>query len=109
MAPLASWLAGLEREQEVTHLALAPLMAEDTTRLVASLASVTAGAVAQQAVSEDPGPPRGPRQLRGQKLGDRRVRVERPHSAYFRYTGEGTLVAKQANFAGAATLTALPR
>ena len=52
-APLASWLAGLEREQEVTHLTLAPLMAEDTTRLVASLASaaVTAGAVAQQAVA----------------------------------------------------------
>ena len=53
-APLASWLAGLEREQEVTHLALAPLMAEDTTRLVASLASVTAGAVAQQAVIRRP-------------------------------------------------------
>src|SRR2546423_8373458 len=52
-ASLASWLAGLEREQEVTHLALAPLMAEDTMRLVASLASaaVTAGAVAQQAVA----------------------------------------------------------
>src|SRR5256714_15194071 len=52
-ASLASWLAGLEREQEVPHLALAPLMAEDTMRLVASLASaaVTAGAVAQQAVA----------------------------------------------------------
>jgi amino acid transporter len=37
----------------------------------------------------------GPRQLKGRKLGDRRVRIERPHSAYFRYTGEGTLVAKE--------------
>jgi amino acid transporter len=37
-----------------------------------------------------------PRPLRGRKLGDRRIRVERPHSAYFRYTGEGTLVAKEA-------------
>jgi amino acid transporter len=34
--------------------------------------------------------------LKGRKLGDRRVRVERPHSMYFRYTGEGTLVAKEA-------------
>jgi amino acid transporter len=38
--------------------------------------------------------PRGP--LRGRKPGDRRVRVERPHSAYFRYTGEGQMVAKVA-------------
>lgn len=37
----------------------------------------------------------GPKQLKGRKLGDRRVRIERPHSAYFRYTGEGTLVAKK--------------
>ena len=37
----------------------------------------------------------GPKQLKGHKLGDRRVRIERPHSAYFRYTGEGTLVAKE--------------
>jgi amino acid transporter len=36
------------------------------------------------------------RSLRGRKPGDRRVRVERPHAAYFRYAGEGTLVAKQA-------------
>jgi amino acid transporter len=36
------------------------------------------------------------RPLRGRKLGDRRVRIERPHAAYFRYTGkEGTLVAKE--------------
>jgi amino acid transporter len=36
------------------------------------------------------------RPLKGRKLGDRRVRIERPHAAYFRYTGkEGTLVAKE--------------
>lgn len=32
--------------------------------------------------------------LRGRKLGDQRVRVERPHTPYFRYTGPGMLVAK---------------
>ena len=37
----------------------------------------------------------GPKSLKGRKLGDRRVRIERPHAAYFRYTDEGTLVAKQ--------------
>jgi amino acid transporter len=38
-----------------------------------------------------------PRQpLRGRKPGDRRVRVERPHAAYFRYSAEGQLVAKEA-------------
>jgi len=38
----------------------------------------------------------GPKQLKGRKLGDRRVRIERPHAEYFRYTGkEGTLVAKE--------------
>jgi amino acid transporter len=48
-------------------------------------------------VSEGPKPPvEGPRHLKGRKLGDRRVRIERPHSAYFRYTGEGMLVAKEA-------------
>ena len=36
------------------------------------------------------------RPLKGRKLGDRRVRIERPHAAYFRYTPEGTLVAKEA-------------
>jgi amino acid transporter len=36
------------------------------------------------------------RPLKGRKLGDRRVRIERPHSAYFRYTPEGVLVAKEA-------------
>ena len=34
--------------------------------------------------------------LHGRKLGDRRVVVDRPHSAYFRYAGPGTMVAKAA-------------
>jgi len=34
--------------------------------------------------------------LHGRKPGDRRVRVERPHSPYFRYSGPGTLVAREA-------------
>src|SRR5437899_293960 len=38
----------------------------------------------------------GRRSLPGRKIADRRVRVERPHSPYFRYTGPGQLVAKQA-------------
>ena len=38
----------------------------------------------------------GRRPLTGRKPADRRVRVERPHSEYFRYTGPGQLVAKQA-------------
>ena len=38
----------------------------------------------------------GRRPLRGRKLADRRVRVERPHSPYFRYTGPGQMVAKAA-------------
>jgi amino acid transporter len=38
----------------------------------------------------------GRRPLRGVKPADRRVRVERPHSLYFRYQGPGTLVAKPA-------------
>jgi amino acid transporter len=37
---------------------------------------------------------RGP--LQGRKPADRRVRIERPHSPYFRYTGPGQLVAKAA-------------
>jgi amino acid transporter len=36
------------------------------------------------------------RPLAGRKPGDRRVRVERPHAPFFRYTGPGQLVAKQA-------------
>ena len=38
----------------------------------------------------------GQRPLRGRKLADKRVRVERPHSPYFRYAGPGQLVAKAA-------------
>ena len=38
----------------------------------------------------------GRRPQPGRKLADRRVRVERPHTPYFRYTGPGQLVAKQA-------------
>jgi amino acid transporter len=34
--------------------------------------------------------------LRGRKIGDRRVRVARPHAAYFRYSAEGALIAKEA-------------
>ncbi|HEX5239595.1 MAG TPA: APC family permease [Candidatus Limnocylindrales bacterium] len=37
-----------------------------------------------------------PSPLRGRKPGDRRVRVDRPHAAYFRYGGEGYLVAREA-------------
>ena len=38
----------------------------------------------------------GRRPLQGRKIGDRRLRVERPHSAYFRYAGRNQLVAKPA-------------
>ena len=38
----------------------------------------------------------GRRPLKGRKPADRRVRVERPHSAFFRYTGPGQMVAKPA-------------
>lgn len=38
--------------------------------------------------------PTGERQLRGRKLGDRRIRVERPQSQYFRYAAPDTLVAR---------------
>ena len=38
----------------------------------------------------------GRRPLPGRKLADWRVRVARPHSPYFRYTGPGQIVAKQA-------------
>jgi amino acid transporter len=38
----------------------------------------------------------GRRPIQGMKPGDRRVRVERPHSPFFRYTGPGQLVAKAA-------------
>jgi amino acid transporter len=38
----------------------------------------------------------GRRPIKGRKPADRRVRVERPHAAYFRYTGPNQLVAKPA-------------
>src|SRR2546430_6932533 len=38
---------------------------------------------------------RSPAPRKGQKPGDRRVRVNRPHAAYFRYSGEGFLVARE--------------
>src|SRR2546426_1533893 len=38
----------------------------------------------------------GRRPLKGRKLADRRVRVERPHAAYFRWKGPGQLTAKEA-------------
>jgi hypothetical protein len=44
-----------------------------------------------------PGPPAGPpAPLRGRKVGDRRVRIDRPHAAYFRWTGKGVMTAKEA-------------
>src|SRR5947208_11916851 len=38
----------------------------------------------------------GRRPLAGRKIADRRVRVERPHAPYFRYSGPGQLVAREA-------------
>jgi amino acid transporter len=38
----------------------------------------------------------GRRPLQGRKPGDRRLRVERPHAALFRWTGPGQLTAKEA-------------
>ncbi len=38
----------------------------------------------------------GRRPLQGRKPGDKRLRVERPHAPYFRYSGPGQLTAKQA-------------
>ncbi|HKB28589.1 MAG TPA: hypothetical protein VKC59_06160, partial [Candidatus Limnocylindrales bacterium] len=35
-------------------------------------------------------------QIKGRKPGDRRVRVDRPYAAYFRYAAEGQLVAREA-------------
>jgi amino acid transporter len=40
----------------------------------------------------------GRRSLQGRKPGDRRVRVERPHAALFRWTGPGQMTAKDAAF-----------
>jgi amino acid transporter len=49
---------------------------------------------AQPQPAEGPPVTGGRRPISGRKPGDRRVRVERPHSAYFRYTGPNQLVAK---------------
>ncbi len=38
----------------------------------------------------------GRRPLQGRKPGDKRLRVERPHAPFFRYTGKGQLTAKEA-------------
>jgi amino acid transporter len=38
----------------------------------------------------------GRRPLQGRKAGDRRIRVERPHTAYFRYGGPNQLMAREA-------------
>ena len=38
----------------------------------------------------------GRRPLQGRKPGDRRVRLERPHAPYFRYSGKGQLTARAA-------------
>ena len=38
----------------------------------------------------------GRRSVPGRKVADRRIRVERPHSPYFRYAGAGQLVAREA-------------
>jgi amino acid transporter len=40
--------------------------------------------------------PARPAGMRGRMLGDRRVRVDRPHAPYFRYADEGQLVAREA-------------
>ena len=42
----------------------------------------------------DEKPERSGSQLRGRKIGDRRVRVERPQSEFFRYAAKDTLVAR---------------
>ncbi|HET7726005.1 MAG TPA: APC family permease [Candidatus Limnocylindrales bacterium] len=46
----------------------------------------------------------GRRPLSGRKPGDKRIRVERPHSPYFRYTGPGQLTAKPAAHAPTTTV-----
>src|SRR6476469_6284026 len=38
----------------------------------------------------------GRRSMPGRKPGDKRLRVERPHAPYFRYSGSGQLTAKEA-------------
>src|SRR3954453_5990465 len=49
-----------------------------------------------RSIVEDRGVIGGRRSLQGRKPGDKRVRVERPHAPYFRYTGKGQLTAKEA-------------
>ena len=46
----------------------------------------------------------GRRPISGRKPGDKRIRVERPHTAYFRYTGPNQLTAKAAASAPTTTL-----
>ena len=36
----------------------------------------------------------GRRPIQGRKPGDKRLRVERPHAPFFRYSGKGQLTAK---------------
>jgi amino acid transporter len=43
-----------------------------------------------------PGRRRRPEAIRGRKLGDRRIRVDRPHAPFFRYADAGQLVAREA-------------
>src|SRR5512146_2746935 len=38
----------------------------------------------------------GRRPLHGRKAADRRIRIDRPHAPYFRYTGPGQLIAREA-------------
>jgi amino acid transporter len=39
---------------------------------------------------------RRPEAIRGRKLGDRRIRIDRPHAPFFRYADAGQLVAREA-------------
>lgn len=47
-------------------------------------------------MTEPGGAPERNRRVAGRRPGDQRVRVDRPHATYFRYTGQRTLVAKAA-------------
>jgi len=46
----------------------------------------------------------GRRPIKGRKPGDQRIRLERPHVPYFRYTGPGQLTAKEAASAPTTTV-----
>jgi amino acid transporter len=50
----------------------------------------------EQESSTEPAQRRRPAPLPGRKLGDRRVRVDRPNAPFFRYADEGQLVAREA-------------